>query len=218
MVFFAPLPEPEPLPDERPQFFRVPGQEPENALPGPAAFNVLLARSDTTAIGLSLLGAYPDGLALRLHARRHPDHVEPFDPRARYHRLGPLEDLRFGLEWPDGTRVEPEPGWPGVGSDVEPALRLSASGGGGGGLRFEWNLWLWPLPQSGPVLAHVLWERRGIAETSVQLDLTSAIAAAASAVELWPLPDPPAEFGWFAYSPLESARHIATPAPDVAGE
>ena len=46
-----------------------------------------------------------------------------------------------------------------------------------------------------------MWRDRGIPETSVGLDAGEAVAAAARAAELWPMPQPPPgeEGGWFMY-------------------
>lgn len=200
MSFFEPRPAAPP--PEDPQHFAYPWQEPENALPGFGGAAVTLVRNDTTALQLSLAGAYPQGLALTLRARLHPDHLVDRWWGPPYG--GPFDDLRFGLSWPDGRRVEAGEGWqPQAGTDSVDGFTLTPGGGGGGGLTYEWRYWLWPLPPPGPATVHLWWERRGIVETAVAVDLTPFVAAADDAMTLWLLPDPPSEAGWMAYAPLQ---------------
>lgn len=70
---------------------------------GLGAPGVTLARNDATAVQLALTGGYPQGLAVALRARAHSDHpihLWPPQPNAQ------ADDLRFGIQWPDGRRVE----------------------------------------------------------------------------------------------------------------
>ena len=124
--FFQPPPEPEPTPRESAQFYRVPWDQPDNALPGLGPTGLLLARTRTTAVHLAVTGAYPDGLALQVQAFFHPDH--PYGPLTRPPRrpTQPMDDLRLGLQWPDGTRVEVQAAHPRPTSDEEP-VRSSCS-------------------------------------------------------------------------------------------
>ena len=199
MPFFQPPPEPEPTPRESAQFYRVPWDQPDNALPGLGPTGLLLARTRTTAVHLAVTGAYPDGLALQVQAFFHPDH--PYGPLTRPPRrpTQPMDDLRLGLQWPDGTRVEVQAAHPRPTSDEEPVVQLFGRGGGGGGIHWRWELWLRPLPAPGPVTVYVQWEPRGIPETAVAWDLTPFIRWADQAVELWPLPDLPTDTGWIGY-------------------
>lgn len=202
MPFFAPLPEPEPEPesDAARRFYAFPWQEPEHVLAGlgPAG----LARTATTALQLAVVGVYPQGLALAVRARFHPDHLDdPWGPPRR--AVGPMDDLRFGLQWPDGSRAEVDE--PHDGQDPS-GYRLAIPRGGGWELGYDWGLWLWPLPPPERVTAHVMWERRGIPETAAELDLAPIIPWAAGSVELWPLPDPPPEGVWRANAPLARDR------------
>ena len=116
-----------------------------------------------------------------------------------------MDDLRFGLRWPDGSRVEA--GGPTGGQDrAQGGYRLDVHRGGGGELGYDWAVWLWPLPPPGTVTVHVMWERRGISETAAEWDLAPIIPWAARSVELWPLPDPPPEGVWQAYAPQAQGR------------
>lgn len=194
MTFFLPRPEPEPEPAADEVFFIVPWQAPINALPGLGAPGITLVRTDTTALQLALEGAYPQGLALTLRARLHPRHVDRIAWR-QPHR-GPYEELRIGLEWPDGARVEADHSWdPILHGDRSDDYQLIPGSGGGGDLTYDWSFWLWPLPPAGSVTVNVMWEERGIPETATAVDLGPFVACAAQATELWPLPDQPRDTG-----------------------
>ena len=187
MEFFAPRPDPQASAADEP-YYADPRQEPANALPGFSGVGITLARSQTTALQLSLAGSYPQGLALAVRARLHPDHAPGRSlPPLRH---DPFEDLRIGLQWPDGTRCEADTQWCLPDRD-NGAYHLTSQGSGGGDLTYNWNWWLWPLPPPGPVTVHLLWEQRGLPETATVVDLTPFVASAAEATVLWPLPDPP---------------------------
>jgi hypothetical protein len=199
MPFFQPPPEPEPTHEESARFYRTPWDPPDNALPGLGPSGLLLARTPTTAVHLAVTGAYPDGLGLQVQAFFHPDH--PYGPLTRPPRrpTQPMDDLRLGLQWPDGTRAEAQPAHqPPTGEDPS-AVRLFSRGGGGGGIHWRWELWLRPLPAPGPVTVYVQWEPRGIPETAVPWDLAPFVHWADQTEELWPLPDLPTDTGWIGY-------------------
>lgn len=218
MPFFEPLPSPsEPVADEGHVFFDHPWQKPEHWLPALGASGIVLARTDTTALFLTVDEVYHRGLSLDLQARVHPDHLADGGLFWHHHpQADPREALRFGLEWPDGSRAVADSIFsPDEGSDRP---TLSMAGGGGGGLSWSWRMWLTPLPPPGPVTVHVLWESRGIPETAVPWDLTAVVGSAGESAELWPLPTPPAEGGWFAYAPLAGMSHVAAARPEDQGE
>ncbi len=209
MPFFAPLPQPQPEADQpNPVFFSFPWQEPEHRLPGLGPAGTVLARNATTALYLSVTGVYRTVLALAVRGRFHPDHVDEQWPPRRHQ--GPMDDLRFGLQWADGSRAEVEESWPEPGGTAgDSGFRLAFRHGSAGGLGQDWGLWLWPLPAPAAVTVHVLWERRGIPETATEFDLSTIVGWAAQSVELWPLPAAPDDGAWVAYSPL-SARATAS--------
>lgn len=199
MSFFSPRPQPDPA-ETHEAFYAHPWQEPENVLAGLGAPGITLLRDDTTAVQLALTGAYPQGLALALRARAHPDHpirlwIGPPMPSE-------ADDMRFGIEWPDGRRVEDNVGWqPGQHTGPD-AFTLMPGGGGGGGLVYEWRYWLWPLPPPGPATVHFEWQQRGIPETGLQVDLAPFVDAARNATPLWPLPERPDADTHATYGPL----------------
>ena len=212
MPFFAELTPPEPE-DLHPQaYFDQPWSRPEHWLPGAANVGAVVGRTDDTAVQLTFHDAYPRGTTFEVRALLRPGSAE-LDPRI--HHTPFVGDLRIGLLWPDGRRVESANDWhPGRHRDDSAAadeFHLAMYGGGGGGLSWAWDAWIWPLPPAGPVTVYCRWDGRGIAETATVLDLTSVVRAAADAEELWPLPPVPddGELGWTSYSPLGGATLTA---------
>lgn len=209
MQFFSPRPEPESQSAGEQSFYAYPWQEPENALPGFSGVGITLVRTDTTALQLALEGSYPQGLALTVLGRLHPDHITDLS-WGPPHR-GPLGDLRIGIQWPDGRQCEADEQWgPPFTDDRPDSYRLTSQGGGGGGLTYIWKLWLWPLPPPGPVTIHVLWEQRGIPETATDVDVTPFVTSAADATILWPLPAPPEDSDWLLHAPLTTSNGFST--------
>ncbi|MGZ4599748.1 MAG: hypothetical protein ACXVYY_10300 [Oryzihumus sp.] len=78
----------------------------------------------------------------------------------------------------------------------ESAAHLTPQEGSGGGLTSRQTYWLWPLPPAGPLEVYCEWLARGIPETKVELDAGDLVAAAARAVELWPMPEVSGDYGW----------------------
>ena len=145
-MFFADPPElaPEDLPTQR--HFDHPWSRPEHWLPGTANVAAVIGRAQHTAVRLAFLESFPRGVFFEVRALLSPegdevDHVinrpTPF-----------VSDLRLGMRWPDGRRVESSSHWhPHLPhGEAADALHLSMMGGGGGGLSWSWNAWLWPLP------------------------------------------------------------------------
>ena len=205
-MFFADPPElaPEDLPTQR--HFDHPWSRPEHWLPGTANVAAVIGRGQHTAVRLAFLESFPRGVFFEVRALLSPegdevDHVinrpTPF-----------VSDLRLGMRWPDGRRVESSSHWhPHLPhGEAADALHLSMMGGGGGGLSWSWNAWLWPLPPPGPVEIFCRWDERDIAETVTVVDLTPVVEAATGAEELWPLPVyvEGGDHGWTSYSPLGS--------------
>ena len=206
------------------RYYDHPDSLPSHWLPGTCDVQSLVARTEGTVITARVMGCYPRGLEFELRAYTAPPDPEAAHERASRRGRWEGDDLRMGLLWPDGLRAETGPrhgDWRIGAHPVEEAGRtryvLEMSGGQGGGLTYDFRYWLRPLPPAGPVQLFVRWDDRGVPETSIDLDLTSAVAAAADAVELWHLPtfeeDPPTG-GWFAYSPGGPYVTGSAPTPD----
>jgi len=220
MAFFAEIPEPDPEPEQsqRQVYFDHPGQAPQHWLPGLAGVRAVVGRTKHTAVWITFAETYPRGVVITLDALLDPAGPDVESLHRHYLCPGPSSaEMRLGLLWPDGRRAESATEW-GGGSppgtrlpDAGPrdgALTLQMQGSQGGGITWHWSAWLWPLPPPGPVEVYLRWDARDIAETVTTIDLTSVVAAADRAEELWPLSEPPEgeEYGWFAYPP-GSSRH-----------
>ncbi len=181
VVFFAELPEPGPddLPTQR--YFDHPWSRPEHWLPGTSNVAAVLGRTELTVVRLVFHSSYPRGVSFEVQALLNPEggELEHFP-----HRPTPfVGNLRIGMLWPDGRRVESSQEWhphPHEGEQPD-ELHLSLMGGGGGGLSWSWNAWLWPLPPAGPVEVFCRWDERGIVETATVVGLTPVVGAAADA-------------------------------------
>lgn len=206
MAFFADRPDPEPEPDEqrRQRYVDLPWQAPQNWLPGRSSLSVTLARTEHTVVHLSVGDVYPRGLTFDVIALLDPEgpDVEALHRHHHHHHADPGE-LRLGLLWPDGRRVETMSSWTGETFD-DAEFHLHPQGSQGGGIVWRWSHWLWPLPPAGAVEVFLRWDARDIIETSTPVDLTAAVEAAASAEELWPLPawSESDGFGWISHSPM----------------
>ncbi|MQY07122.1 hypothetical protein [Actinomadura macrotermitis] len=161
----------------------------------------ILARTGNVVIALPHATVYPTGVLfdVRLAARREGLGDDAWDdlettffghdmPRRR--RGLPDTLCRYGVRLSDGakaTTVDSDPSDEGEPSG--PVLTEHGGGGcGGGGRTLEGSnaYWLWPLPPEGPLQFVVEWPAAGIEETSLELDATALVAAAADVVPLWP--------------------------------
>lgn len=196
-----------PSPPERPALprYRVPAwlRSPNGVLPGVAALELVLARTDWVAVGIPRVYGFPQGFEIEL--RVISGDGEELDSRLfRAHRAGhlrpdaqgllPPEMLRLGVEFADGSRV----------SNVMPAVRdlevapegpvMWPQGGGGSAGDWRQSLWVWPLPPKGPVRFSCEWPALSISLVRHTIDGQLILDAAASAQVLFPdehLPLPP---------------------------
>jgi hypothetical protein len=167
---------------------------PHNVLPGVVPMELLIARTDETAVAVVGIRAYPTGFAFTLSLRvRHLSIREQQQfPYLLDH--GPFEDdpvpdefLRFGVQFADGRKAT-NLDWPAFGHEErEPDPPVLAQGGGGGGGQFwDEERWVWPLPPAGPLAFVCEWPGRGIAESRMEPDARLILEAAGRAVTLWP--------------------------------
>jgi hypothetical protein len=190
--FFDAVPAPEPPrpPDHRPPPWLAP---PDNVLPGAAPLEVLLARRDGLAVWIGGALAYPEGVSFGLLVVRRDPAETRWGPASRPFMLPPEPGgPRFGVGFADGRRavLGGPPAAPGAADPASGAV-LTTAGGGGSDRRWEWRMWLWPLPPGGPLTFALAWEDEGIEETTAVADADALIAAAGRAVELWPDDRPP---------------------------
>jgi hypothetical protein len=176
MGFFAemPAPEPEPPPRSR-RRWELPGNE----FPGVvAAGPLLLGRGDQAAVAITSLAAYATGFEIFVLARIRPGGQESGGV--------PHEAFRFGLQWPDGSKVIGDHRH-GPGPDTEPdrpILHPYAFGGGRGQRFSRW--WAWPLPPPGRLEFVCEWPALGLAETRASIEAQLIRDAAQRSVLLWP--------------------------------
>ena len=212
MSFFeAPPPPPEEEPRERPPQPVWMGAG-DGELGAPVMLDpIVLACTDTIAVAVTDLLAYPHGAEFKLSVRKRPgaqcegeflDMMGRPRGRSRSRELD-SEMLRFGVQFADGRKATNLGGGfqgfvPGGGMNV---LRVSAStssdqsppdgmilwgrGGGGSSGRYDQRYWLWPLPPVGPVVFVCEWPSEQIAETRVEVDSAPIRDAVSRAVTLW---------------------------------
>jgi hypothetical protein len=167
--------------------------KPEATLGGVVAKEIVLARGNDAAVGVSGLIAYPDGFSFTVIAVLRRE-----DRRGRTFHLGFHHDflaeeppapefLRLGVQFADGGVVTNLGGLPHLSPDTEPTgPLLMHDGGGGGGRRYEMSYWVWPLPPLGPVTFVCEWPAHEIAESRADVDARLIHDAAARAVPIWP--------------------------------
>jgi hypothetical protein len=199
--------EPEEEPAPAPWF-----EAPQGWLGGVVAAQLLIARSDTAAVYLSRVVAYPSGCELTIDALtrgrrrggyafelmpdRWPGDDDDDEP--------PAELLRYGVEFADGRRATSMSGMDfgstsfaldaGAGDqeapDPERDIVLTLGGGGGGDRHSRQECWVWPLPPEGALALVCEWPAFEIPETRVELDAGLIRTAAERAQEIWPSSEP----------------------------
>jgi hypothetical protein len=109
----------EPPPWRPPSDYRVPAwaRGPEGMVPGVMPVALLVARTDTHAVLIDNLLAYPTGFDFDLAVRRRPGH-----PRRRCHREDLWGDeLRLRVRFADGRTADNDPRrWPRPSGDQPP--------------------------------------------------------------------------------------------------
>jgi hypothetical protein len=167
---------------------------PADVVPGVTPVELLLARTEQRAIGLTGIRAYPNGFAFTLSVRLRQvvageqtsfgmfgGNVDPSGEFADYY-------LRFGVQFADGRRatnlrrhlrgLEAE--------EARPPLLSGMGGEGRDGRVWDHDYWVWGLPPPGPLAFVCEWPARGIGESRVQVDARLVLDAAERAVPIWP--------------------------------
>lgn len=203
--FFDALPE---LPDEDLSEPELPSgcHPPRGVLAALVPTRLVLARTESVAVLLSHIDAYPQGCRFHLLvAAQRPDGMDIDDwwdlhevlaggPLRVPNRSGqqPMPDavLRLGVQLADGTRaIAGASDVPCSGSaPAAPVLQLQGGGGGGGiaDASFSYQLWLWPLPPPDRLDLVLQWPAVGIALTRVGLDGSAIVSAGDHCEPLFP--------------------------------
>jgi cold shock protein len=145
---------------------------PTDEIPVPVAVDLHLARSAHAALRVSVINVYSIGCEFEITSltTEERDLHWPGKPR-------------FGISYPDGTRViAREP-------DENPSERpagpvLASSYGRGQAGRNYTSFWLWPLPASGALTLVVDWPGENIEETTVVCDTQRFLEAVSRVVRL----------------------------------
>lgn len=181
--FFEPPPEPV-VPD--PQRYRQPPWigAPQGTLPGVVAMELVLAQTETVAVCVSRLAAYPAEFEFDVVTMTAGDQPE-LDPMLFHHQhFGrtagdgiPPELLRLGIQFADGTKATNTGGF--HHHRQAPARPvMHAGGGGGGGGHWRQLQWVWPLPPPGPMILACEWPAMNVPLTRHELDAQTILDAA----------------------------------------
>jgi hypothetical protein len=153
--------------------------------------------NDQVAIVVTGFFAYPAGFTFSLvtisRLNPPPAPLSFHHPSMAGQQRTPKGELRFGIEFSDGSKLFQQhrvvPG-------TESSLRsLRSRGGGGGGRKWNHEFWCEPLPPAGSMTFVFEWGDYAIPETSIDVDGTAVVDAANRAISLWPedadLPEDP---------------------------
>lgn len=168
---------------------------PENELGQPVDLDRVVAEGGDAVVALTDLTGYSTGALLEVSVRVDPAVAEGgaapgADPMGL---IGPggasdaaAEDLlRIEVTYPDGSVASTVDDPDDRGGEPEGPV-LTRSTGQGTGTAWEYDLWLWPLPEGdGALELALLWPEQGI-ETREDVDASALVSAAGESTELWP--------------------------------
>jgi len=179
--------------------------EPDTVLGGVVTTQFVLARTDTLAIAVRQIVAYPAGFRMGLVIIARDGHLLPeggpdFGPGSRRGGGSAETAFRFGLRYADGTKLEASWQAPYLGRDVSrppdldhlsgldeaPRPFIAPSGGSGGtGLQWYGGYWATPLPPPGPLGFVAQWLDGGVPETTVTIEADAILDAARTSRSIW---------------------------------
>ena len=138
-----------------PSGYRIPAwlRPPETMVPGIVPVELVVARTDTQAVLVTDLRAYPTGLEFNLTGRPRPDRPGPprFEPVIDRHHRYVLRNRWLELRFADGQTVSTDPRrWPRTFETEQPDPPFLYCHGGGGSEGWRSRHWLWGLPPPGP--------------------------------------------------------------------
>jgi hypothetical protein len=175
-----------------PSGYRIPTwlRPPETMVPGIVPVELLLARTDTDAVLVTALRAYPTGLEFVLTVRRRPGQPDPrrSDPDRPPRHFG-YHDLGLELRFADGHTSSNDPRrWPRTFETEEPAppMLYQSHGGGSGEGGWYFHQWLWGLPPPGPLAFVCRWPAGQLPTSGVEIDASLVLEASARAAPVWP--------------------------------
>jgi hypothetical protein len=173
-----------------PSGYRIPTwlRPPEAMVPGIVPVELLLARTDTHAVLVTDLRAYPTGVEFVLTVRPRPGQPDPGrhnpdrPPSFAYH------DLWLELRFADGHTASNHPRhWPRTFETEQPDPPLLYYHGGSGSERgWRSRHWLWGLPPPGPLAFVGTWPTGQLQASGVEIDARLVLEAAGRAATVWP--------------------------------
>ena len=172
--------------------------EPDDTVGLPVAVSPLVVQNEQVAIIVSGIVAYPAGFTFSLvvisRLNPAPLPLGHGHPGMRGRRDATGGALRFGLGFADGSKVVNPFPHPRNGGEA-PTRLLRSRGGGGDSRKWSQEYWCEPLPPTGSMVFVFEWGDYGVPETSLDVDASSILDAAAHVAPLWPddidLPDDP---------------------------
>ncbi|MFJ3393230.1 hypothetical protein [Leifsonia aquatica] len=156
-----------------------------------------LAVTDTVAIVVMGARVYSDGVEILIERRiRRGGRSEQEWQLAQWsahglHGRPSAGRLRYGVALSDGQQVLLDTFAGFAGDDPQERSRhtLFPTNGSGGGTghyyRYEDDMWLWPLPPTGPLQIVAQWPDEGVPEARVELDSAPLLDLAESVRPLW---------------------------------
>lgn len=166
---------------------------PRDVVPAVVPLEKVVASTDEVAVYLSGFWVYPAGFEFEALAvgRDEESGLDPFSFDHSYaaEKTGeiPLQQLRLGFEFGDGSKVTNTSGqfdWEWVGNRPAAPI-MSGSRGQSGEGRWSETFWVWPLPPAGSLTFVCEWPAAEIPLTRSGLDAAAIIEAASRAQRLF---------------------------------
>lgn len=160
-----------------------PWDPPQTEFPGIVPINALqLGRSEQAAIAITGMSAYSNGFEFVVTALIHPG-APGFEAETPDHGMLASKPYQISLQLSDGRMVtsgRPHP-------DSEPTEPILRPRGGRGTSHYQHSqLWVWPLPPSGPLEFICHWPTLGTGENRVGINAQLILDAARRSIQLWP--------------------------------
>jgi hypothetical protein len=174
-----------------PSGYRVPTwlRPPEAMVPGIVPVELLVARTDTHAVLVTDLRAYPTGLEFALTGRSRPDLPDPrrHDPDRPHHLRFAYRNAWLELHFADGrTPTTDSRRWPRSFETEQPDPPfLYYHGVGGSEHGWRSRHWLLGLPPPGPLVFVCRWPAGQLPTSGVEIDASLVLEAADRAVPVW---------------------------------
>jgi hypothetical protein len=172
---------------------------PEAELGVATPLNLVVARSERGVVALTQSTSFTTGLTLSFLAQ-----ARGLDGRTMHmlfheqHAFGPGDEdlpegfLRLGVELPGGARASNIGGRRRPFADGDPEGPVFTHRGGHSGqggsdrVTMHHDYWLWPLPEPGTIRVSCEWPLVEIPLSTVEVDGSAIVAAAAQVLPLWP--------------------------------